>query len=200
MSVSRAGGVRQFLCGTALGRVDLVRRSCGRALSGAVTVNDQTGRRAWLPDWFVHPQHVDVVVGCHIRPIQPSDAPIDFEAVMGSLDRLRSRFAMRWGWPRESMTLAEDRADLVRHAREAEANESFNYVLMNSAESAVLGCIYIDPPGNPEVEVEVDAEVTWWVVDDVSGTDLNEAVNHFVPAWIEKNWPFTRPSFDPAVG
>ena len=115
---------------------------------------------------------------------------------MTSRNRLWRRYGQRFGWPKASMTLEEDRADLARHAREAEAHESFNYVLMGDNESAVFGCVYIDPPSRPSV----DAEISWWVVDGEVAGPLEAAINDFVPGWVSSSWPFRAPLLEPAVG
>lgn len=146
---------------------------------------------AWLPDDFVHPEHVPVDEGHHLRPIRESDVELDYPAVMGSRRRLWSRYGEAWGWPPATMTVEQDRADLARHEREIAAHESFNYALFDTAETALLGCVYIDPPEAPGA----DAEVSWWVVDDVTGTPLATALDALVPRWLADTWPFTHPRF-----
>ncbi|MGI5171189.1 GNAT family N-acetyltransferase [Spirillospora sp. CA-253888] len=141
----------------------------------------------WLPADFVHPVRVDLPGGgYHLRPISGADAPLDYPAVMGSQERLASIYG---GWPRADMTYEYNLADLERHAREIEAHESFNYALFDDAETALLGCVYIDPP----VRRGADAEISWWVVDDRVGTALEQAMADFVPGWITGSWPFERP-------
>ena len=63
------------------------------------------------------------------------------------------------------MTLEEDRLDLLRHEKEIAAHQSFNYALLDEQETAILGCVYIDPPER----AGSDGEVSWWVVDDLVG-------------------------------
>src|SRR3546814_2344598 len=83
---------------------------------------------------------------------------------MGSRDRLFSIYGEAWGgWPPAAMTLEQDREDLAHHEREIAAHESFNYALLDAAETELLGCVYIDPPRDPDVDGE--AVVSWWVVD-----------------------------------
>jgi hypothetical protein len=143
----------------------------------------------WLPAQFVHPVHVPLPGGYHLRPIAGADAELDYPAVMGSRQRLWSIYGQAWGWPPESMTLEQDRDDLVRHAVEIAAHVSFNYALFDDAETALLGCVYIDPPR----KVDADAEISWWVVDDRVGSDLQHALDTLVPRWITEAWPFERP-------
>jgi hypothetical protein len=144
---------------------------------------------AWLPDDFVHPRTVPVLDGYHLRPIRESDTEIDYPAVMNSQPRLWEIFGEAWGWPIATMTVEQDRADLARHEREIEAHESFNYALLDLHETALYGCVYIDPPQ----KTGADAEISWWVVDEVVGTPLADAMDVVVPRWIARVWPFEKP-------
>jgi RimJ/RimL family protein N-acetyltransferase len=145
----------------------------------------------WLPADFVHPAWVVVSDGYHLRPIRAADVELDYPAVMGSRQRLWSIYGQAWGWPPASMTFQEDRADLARHQAENEAHRSFNYALLDDAETALLGCVYIDPPEKQGA----DAEISWWVTDDQAGTSLERALDALVPRWIASAWPFQRPRY-----
>lgn len=145
----------------------------------------------WLPEDFIHPTIVPVLAGYHLRPIRAADTAIDYPAVMGSRERLWSIYGEAWGWPPETMTVEQDRADLARHEREIEAHESFNYALLNTAETELLGCVYVDPPEKQGA----DAEISWWVVDERVGTVLEQALDVLVPRWIARVWPFERPRY-----
>ncbi len=68
---------------------------------------------------------------------------------MGSRERLWSIYGDAWGWPPATMTHEQDREDLARHAAEMVTHESFNYALLDTDETALLGCVYIDPPEKP---------------------------------------------------
>ncbi|MFD6420862.1 GNAT family N-acetyltransferase [Streptomyces sp. NPDC060198] len=141
----------------------------------------------WLPDDFVHPVHVPVPgTTVHLRPIREADTAIDYPAVMGSRERLWQIFGPAWGWPAESMTYEGDRADLRRHEEEIAAHQSFNYALLDEAETALLGCVYVDPPER----AGADGEISWWVVDELAGGDVEKALDAFVPRWIAAAWPF----------
>ncbi|MEU9040649.1 MULTISPECIES: N-acetyltransferase [unclassified Kitasatospora] len=144
----------------------------------------------WLPADFVHPVHVPLPSGSHhLRPIAGTDTELDYPAVMGSRERLWSIYGEAWGWPIATMTYQQDLDDLVRHEREIAAHESFNYALFDEAETALLGCVYIDPPQ----KAGSDAEISWWVVDDRVGSELERALDALVPRWITDAWPFRRP-------
>ncbi|MFI6337193.1 N-acetyltransferase [Streptomyces sp. NPDC050535] len=145
----------------------------------------------WLPVGFVHPVRVELPGGYHLRPISGADADLDYPTVMGSRERLWSIFGAAWGWPAETMSYEANKKDLERHADEIAAHQSFNYVLLNDAGTEEFGCVYIDPPE----KTGADAEISWWVVDERVGTDLERDLDALVPRWIDEDWPFERPRF-----
>lgn len=146
---------------------------------------------SWLPDDYAHPTVLDVPGGFHLRPIRADDVDVDYPAVMGSRHHLWATFGSAWGWPPATMTYEQDRADLARHEAEIAAHQSFNYALFDAAETVLLGCVYVDPPE----KVGSDAEVCWWVVDDLLGTELDLAMSAVIPEWIDRAWPFSQPRY-----
>jgi hypothetical protein len=147
---------------------------------------------SWLPDDFLHPVQVPVPgTALHLRPIREADTPIDYPAVMGSRARLWQIYGPAWGWPQETMTYEEDRVDLLRHEREIAAHQSFNYALLDAEETAILGCVYIDP----RERTGADADISWWVVDGLVGGETERRLDALVPKWIAADWPFTQPRY-----
>jgi len=116
--------------------------------------------------------------------------------VMGSRERLWAKYGEAWGWPAETMSFEADREDLERHAAEIEAHETFNYAVLDAAESALLGCVYIDPPDERSAP-GADAVASWWVVDAEAGSDLEQALDEFVPRWLAETWGFRSVDFSP---
>lgn len=145
----------------------------------------------WLPADFRHPDRVELPTGQHLRPIRAGDVDIDYPAVMGSRERLWDIYGAAWGWPPATMTVEDDRKDLAHHEAEIAAHESFNYALLDAGETELLGCVYIDPPG----KAGADAEVSWWVVDRLVGSEVERALDAFVPSWVAASWPFGRPRY-----
>jgi RimJ/RimL family protein N-acetyltransferase len=145
----------------------------------------------WLPDSFVHPARVELLTGHHLRPIRAADIDLDMVAVMGSQPRLFSIFGAAWGWPPADLTREDDFDELLRHETEIEAHESFNYALFDTDETALVGCVYIDPPEKDGA----DAELSWWVIDDMVATPVEHELDRLVPLWISQQWPFTRPRY-----
>jgi hypothetical protein len=143
----------------------------------------------WLPDGFETPARVDLDTGHHLRPIRAADVDIDFPAVMGSRERLWERYGPVWGWPPATMTPEQDREDLAHHEAEIAAHETFNYAVLDEDETELLGCVYIDPPDENSPPGS-DAVASWWVVDHAVGTELERALDDFVPGWLSGAWGF----------
>jgi hypothetical protein len=154
-------------------------------------VTAEMSAQPWLPDDFEHPVRVELGDGYHLRPIRADDVDIDLPAVMGSRERLWSIYGSSWGWPPADMTRQQDYEDLAHHELEIEIHESFNYALLNADESALFGCIYIDP----SADVAFDAEVSWWVVDELVGAAIEAELDDFVPRWLREAWPLEAVTF-----
>jgi len=113
------------------------------------------------------------------------------QAVMGSQQRLWSIYGPPWGWPPETLTVAQDRDDLARQEVEMARHQSFNYALFDLGETELLGCVYLDPP----VRVGAGAEISWWVVDWLVDGPIERALDRFVPQWVAANWPISSPRY-----
>jgi hypothetical protein len=150
----------------------------------------------WLVDGFVPPERVELSSGHHLRPIRAADVMLDYPAVMGSRDRLWARYGAAWGWPPATMTLEQDREDLARHEAEIAACLTFNYAMLDRGETALLGCVYIDPPDSASPP-GCDAVVSWWVIDAAVGTELEGAIDAFVPGWLAAVWGFSAVAYGP---
>lgn len=144
---------------------------------------------SWLPDDFVHPERVDLPIGPHLRPIREADVDIDYPAVMGSRERLWAKYGEAWGWPPATMSHEADREDLAHHEAEIASHETFNYALLDEHETELLGCVYIDPPG-ADSPAGADAVVSWWVVDEHHGGELERALADLIPRWLAGTWGF----------
>jgi hypothetical protein len=95
----------------------------------------------WLREGFRYQARVELPTGHHLRPIREADVDIDFPVVMGSRERLWAKYGEAWGWPRRDMSYEEDRKDLARHEAEIAARETFNYAVLDEAETKLLGCV-----------------------------------------------------------
>jgi hypothetical protein len=144
---------------------------------------------SWLPDGFEHPERVDLPTGHHLRPIRAGDVDIDYPAVMGSRESLWDKYGEAWGWPPTTMSHEADREDLAHHEAEIAAHETFNYAILDEHETELLGCVCIDPP-DARSPAGSDAVVSWWVVDDQRGGELERALGEFIPTWLAQTWRF----------
>ena len=145
----------------------------------------------WLPPEWKHPIRVQLTTGHHLRPIRATDVDLDMHAVMGSRERLWSIYGEAWGWPPAEMSVDQDREDLAHHEAEIERHESFTDALLDTAESVLIGCVYIDPPE----KAGADAEISWWVREESVGSDVERALDDFVPGWIQREWPLQEPRY-----
>ena len=143
----------------------------------------------WLHESFRHPEQLELPTGHHLRPIREADVDIDYPAVMGSRASLWSKYGEAWGWPAETMSYEADKRDLARHQAEIAAHETFNYAMLDELETRLLGCLYIDPP-DTHSPAGTDAVVSWWVVDQHRGGELDHALDEFVPRWLADTWGF----------
>ena len=146
----------------------------------------------WLPDDFTHPTRVELPTGEHLRPIRADDVDLDLPAVLGSQPRLWSIYGAAWGWPPATMTYEQDREDLAHHEAEIAAHDSFNYALFDADETELLGCVYLDPP---QKVGGADAEISWWVVDRLVGSDVQRELDALVPRWVAEDWPLRSPRY-----
>jgi hypothetical protein len=151
---------------------------------------------SWLRQGFEHPKRVELPTGHHLRPIREEDVDIDYPAVMGSRERLWAKYGAPWGWPPPDMSYEADRRDLARHEAEIAAHKTFNYAVLDEAETELFGCVYIDPPDELSPP-RTEALVSWWVVDDAVGGDLERALEVFVPRWLAETWGFESVHYSP---
>ena len=147
--------------------------------------------RAWLPADWAHPLRVRLTDAHHLRPVGPADIDLDLAAIRSTRERLWAAFGQAWGWPRADLTREDELDNLIHHAAETEAHESFVYGLFDAAETAMVGTVYVDPPA----KVGADADISWWVAESAVGGPIEAALDAFVPAWITGSWPFANPRF-----
>ena len=96
------------------------------------------------------------------------------------------RFGANWGWPAADMTIEQNIVDLGWHQKEFTLRSSFDYAVMSLDGARLLGCVYIDPPREPDV----DAEVWLWARQSELAAGLEIELERFVVDWLERSWPF----------
>ena len=120
-----------------------------------------------------------------LRMLSVDDTQKDYEAVMETQSRFH---AMGFTWPREGFTLAENRRDLEQHQQEFLYRQAFAYTVVSLDESRVLGCVYINPCDNDDV----DARIRMWVRQSEFEKGLDPILYSEVTHWISSAWPFTK--------
>ncbi len=125
-----------------------------------------------------------------------ADVDLDYPAVMGSRERLWEKYGEAWGWPPAHMTYEADKEDLAHHEAEIKARETFLYGVFDESETALRGCVYIDPP-DAAAPAGADATVSWWVVDEQVGSDLERDLDEVIPRWLAQTWGFEHVHYHP---
>ncbi len=91
------------------------------------------------------------------------------------------------------MSLSENLSDLERHAEDFRQRRGFTYTVLD-ADGDVVGCLYIYPSKDPDV----DTKVLSWVRGDRSDLDL--ALYEAVRLWLSNDWPFGVVEYDARIG
>lgn len=124
-----------------------------------------------------------------LEPLGPQHNESDHAAWTSSIAHIRQSPGYPDGsWPpADGMSLADNRADLVRHAADFEARRGFTFTVLDPGTRDVVGCVYLYPSASPEHDVDVQS----WVRADRAGLDgpLADAV----AAWLDRDWPWERP-------
>lgn len=121
-----------------------------------------------------------------LRMLSVEDVDKDYEAVISSAPRLRAMFKQWGGWPRDGFTVQENLEDLRQHQEEFEQRKAFAYTVVRLDESAVLGCVYINPSQNSQA----DTEVLMWVRESEFEKGLDSVLFQAVNVWLKNMWPF----------
>jgi hypothetical protein len=139
-----------------------------------------------VPADFAVPQGL-TADGFHLVPLGPHHNAADHAAWTSSISHIRATPGFRGrAWPPpEGMTLAENLADLERHAADFAARAGFTYSVLDD-EDTVVGCVYIYPS---RTEPDV-TNVRSWVRADRA--DLDAPLYEAVTAWLTADWPFPR--------
>lgn len=119
--------------------------------------------------------------GFRLEPLGPAHNERDYEAWSSSMSHIRSTPGEWRGWP-TPMTLADNLADLERHAREFEDKEAFTYSVLDG--DTVIGCLYI----YPDKDGPTDAYVSSWVTE--QRAEMDPVVWRAVTDWLANEWPF----------
>lgn len=128
-----------------------------------------------------------------LEPLGPEHNERDYAAWTSSMEHIRSSPGFPDGsWPRE-MSLAENRADLERHARDFAERKGFTYTVLDASDD-VVGCVYVYPARDGVH----DANVLSWVRASAAAHD--DAFRRAIADWLTSDaWPFERPLYAPLL-
>lgn len=119
-----------------------------------------------------------------LEPLGEQHNVADFAAWSSSIEHIHATPGYedsRWPHP---MTLQENAGDLRMHADHFDRRLGFTYTVRSTADDDVIGCVYIYPSKDPQL----DAHVRSWVR--VSHADLDVELWQVVSAWLDEQWPF----------
>ncbi len=137
----------------------------------------------FVPDSFVlpGPPRTDQF---WLEPLGPQHNEADYAAWTSSVEHIHATPGFehrRWPHP---MSLAENLGDLEMHARHFEQRLGFTYTVRALADDDVIGCVYV----YPSEDADVDALVRSWVR--VSRAPLDAELAAVVQQWLDDAWPF----------
>jgi hypothetical protein len=145
----------------------------------------------FVPEGFEPPRGLGAS-GFRLEPLGVEHNERDFAAWSSSIEHIRASPGYPDGsWP-HPMSLAENLADLERHAGDFAARRGFTYTVLHAGDD-VIGCVYVYPA---EDDVH-DASVQSWVR--VSRAELDPVLRAAVAEWLASSWPFRRPLYEPLL-
>jgi hypothetical protein len=147
---------------------------------------------AFVPESFVPPSGLDHP-RFRLRPLGVEHNRSDYAAWTSSIAHIHATPGWESSdWP-QTMTLAENRADLARHAADFAARTGFTYTVLEPDGETVIGCVYIYPGADPDH----DARVRSWVR--VADAELDPVLHDAVRDWLHASWPFERVDAAPRI-
>jgi hypothetical protein len=130
-----------------------------------------------VPDDFDVPQRLEHD-RFRLRKLTVNDLVKDFEAINARVTPDGR------DEPWSDTSLEENLVDLGWHQKEFELRRSFAYTVVAPDESKVLGCVYLYPSD------EADVEVRLWVRREAWAEGLDAVLEQAVRAWLAERWPF----------
>lgn len=126
-----------------------------------------------------------------LEPLGERHNSADHAAWTTSIDHIRATpgFAGRNWPPVKGMSLADNLADLRRHAEDFTRRTGFTYTVIDRIIGDVIGCVYIYPEHRTGQEIVVRS----WVRQDRA--ELDDVLHEAVRGWITEHWPFPRVSY-----
>ena len=142
-----------------------------------------SGRPALVPDDFEVPT-APRTEHFWLEPLGEQHNVADYAAWTSSMDHIRATPGFPdSGWP-HPMSLEDNAGDLRMHARHFDERYGFTYTVRSTTDDDVVGCVYVYPSKDPDVDVDVRS----WVR--ASHAELDAELWSTVLAWLQESWPF----------
>ena len=126
-----------------------------------------------------------------LEPLGPEHNDADYDGWTSSMEHIRATPGWEGStWPHD-MTSDENRADLQRHADDFRDRTGFTYTVLDPASGDVIGCVYI----YPRRDSDVDARARSWVR--ASRAELDTPLWRAVSEWLASDWPFGSVEYAP---
>ena len=147
----------------------------------------------FAPADFEPPSGLEAESFC-LEPLGPEHNVRDHAAWSSSIEHILASpgYGPGSSWPHE-MSVDANLADLERHARDFADRTGFTYTVLDP-EGDVIGCVYVYPSGDDAHDVRVQS----WVRE--SRAELDAPLRQAVADWLERDWPFERPLYEPLLG
>lgn len=158
-----------------------------------IQVSSINADRIFIPEDFAVPLSHEWPRG-KLVPLSESLAAQDFAAVSSSADRIRNVFGPTNGWPAETITDAENLADILRHQTEFASRLGFAYGILDCDSGDYIGCLYIKRIKSRE---EIDqrkrvfnAQAFFWLSQGSHSESREAETYRHLSAWLATAWPF----------
>lgn len=126
-----------------------------------------------------------------LEPLDVQHNEADYDAWTTSMEHIHATPGYAGSsWP-HPMSLEENAGDLRMHADHFRRRLGFTYTVRSTADDDVIGCVYLYPSKDPEV----DAEVRSWVR--ASHAALDVELWQLVGEWLASTWPFRSVAYAP---
>ncbi|MFE7560835.1 BTAD domain-containing putative transcriptional regulator [Kitasatospora sp. NPDC057500] len=142
--------------------------------------------RPFVPQRFAVPDRLETP-GFLLRPITIRDLAQDHALVTSARDLLWAQFGRAWNWPPPDLTEEQDLIQLAWHQQEFIRRESFALAMVSPGDDRLLGCVHLDPPGDPRYE----ADLFFWTGEG-PGSALDRELSTALDHWVTASWPWQR--------
>jgi len=121
-----------------------------------------------------------------VKTLGTEHASADYEAVMSSIEHLRGKSPCGADWPSPDLTLEQNLKDIAWHEDEFEKGISFAYAVFSPNEADYMGCVYIMPSNDKNIDAEI------WIWLKQSEKEKESLLETEIREWILNQWPLDK--------